>query len=254
MRVVGAAVLFAAGSVVAYGMLSGPSYSDGPMPSVRDALGCDRVYVARQLGEAGQTGEPNPEAALQTGLLASEQWWLETDAVRIAHNARSRVLFVYEVQASARFSAVVDRGDDGQWRLSSWAMCDPEELTNSQAESLGYGVWLDAAGRPVPTSRVMSMHGADKCGWQDADFILLNRDADKPLMLVSDPSRVFNKQLTTTYSAHAMLPDDARDSGWRRGGYSLWTQPFGEAAYLVNLADPEDVQRWPRARFVITCK
>ena len=71
ISVVGAALLVAAGSVVAYGMLSGPSYSDGPMPSVRDALGCDsRTYLARQLDKAGQTGEPSPEAALQSGWNA----------------------------------------------------------------------------------------------------------------------------------------------------------------------------------------
>ncbi len=255
VRVLGAAVLVAAGSVVAYGMLSGPSYSDGPMPSVRDALGCDgKVYVARQL-EAQATGESSAEAALQAGLLASEQWWLETDTVRVAHNAERRVLFVYDVASSARFSAIVDRGDDDQWRLSSWAMCDPEELTNAQAEALGYGVWLDAKGDPVPTSRVMSVHGADKCDWQDVGFVVLDRDADKPLMLVSDPAGHFNsKQLMITYQAQATLPTDARDSGWRRGGFALWTKPFGDAAYLVNLADPTDVQRLARARFVLTCK
>ncbi len=253
-RVVGAAVLVAAGSVVAYGMLSGPSYSDGPMPTVRDALGCDgRVYVARQV-EQQVTGEPSPKAALQSGLLASEQWWLEPDVVRVAHNAEKRVLFVYDVASSARFSAIVERGDDDAWRLASWAMCDPDELTNTQAEELGYGVWLDASGSPVPTSRVMSMHGADRCDWQDTDFIVLNRDADKPLMLVRDPGHHFDKQLMTTYQAQATLPTDARDSGWRRGGFALWTQPFGDAAFLVNLADTNDVQRWPRARFVITCK
>ena len=253
-RVLGVAVVVAAGSVVAYGMLSGPSYSDGPMPTVRDTLACDgKVYVSRQLGKQA-TGEPSPETALQSGLLSAEQWWLETDSVRVAHRAKQKVLYVYDVNAGARFSAAVERGSDSQWRLTSWAMCDPDELTNAQAEALGYGVWLDASGAPVPTSRVMSVHGADRCDWQDVTFVVLNRDADKPLMLVADPSRHFSKQLMNTYEAHATLPTDARDSGWRRGGFSLWTQPFGDAAYLVNLADPSDVQRWPRARFVITCK
>jgi hypothetical protein len=255
MRLVGAAVLVAAGSVAAYVMMSGPSYSDGPMPSVRGALGCKgEVYVARQVARQA-TGEPSAEAALQSGLLSTEQWWLETDAVRVAHNAKNKVLYVYDVDASARFSAIVERDDDSQWRLTSWAMCDPNALTNSQAEAIGYGVWLDAAGAPVPTDRVMSLHGSDRCGWQDVGFILLNRDADKPLVLVNDPGRHFtDKQLMSTYSGHATLPDDARDSGWRRGGFSLWTQPFGDAAYLVNLADPSDVVRLPRARFVITCQ
>lgn len=251
-RLVGVAAVVAAGSVVAYGMWSGPSYSDGPMPSVRDALSCDgRVYVSRQVS-ADRTGEPSPEAALQSGLLAGEQWWLESDAVRVAHRSKRRVLFVHDVAGRARFTAVVDSGDSG-WTLSSWAMCDPEELSGTASESLGYGRWLDASGNPVPTSRVMSMHGADRCDWQDVTFLVLDREADKPLQFVSDPSRLLGRQLMNTYNAHATLPDDAKDTGWRRGGFALWKQPFGDAGYLVNLADTNDVQRWPRARALITC-
>jgi hypothetical protein len=255
LRLVGIAAVIAAGSVVAYGMWSGPSYSDGPMPSVRDALSCDaRVYVSRQIAvDKADPGEPSAEAALQSGLLTGEQWWLESDAVRVAHRTKQRVLFVHDVEARARFAAIVERVSGG-WTLSSWAMCDPSELENASSEALGYGAWLDAAGNPVPTSRVMSMHGADRCEWQDVTFIVMNRDADKPLQLVSDPSRRLARQLMNSYSEHAKLPDDAQDSGWRRGGFSLWLQPFGDAGYMVNLADPSDVQRWPRARAVITCK
>jgi hypothetical protein len=252
-RLVGLAAAAAAGTVVAYGMWSGPSYSDGPMPSVRDALSCDgKVFVTRQLS-ADRAGEPSPEAALQSGLLSSEQWWLDSDAVRVAHRSKKKVLFVHDVASRARFTAIVDRGDSG-WTLSSWAMCDPSELEGATSEALGYGAWVDSAGKPVPTQRVMSTHGADRCDWQDVTFIVLDREADKPLQMVSDPSRLLSKQLMSAYDAHTSLPDDAKDTGWRRGGFALWMQPFGDAGYMVNLADTNDVERWPRARAVITCK
>ena len=71
---------------------------------------------------------------------------------------------------------------------------------------------------------------------------------------VLDPSGELDDRLRTTYDAHARLPFDAVDTGWRRGGLALWLQTGGEAAYLVNLADPADVQRWPRAKDAITCE
>jgi len=75
VRVVGLAALAAAGLLVAYGMSSGPSFSDGPVPSVRDALSCDgRVYATRQVVRAEQgMWQPSPESALQSGLQQGEQ-------------------------------------------------------------------------------------------------------------------------------------------------------------------------------------
>jgi hypothetical protein len=84
VRVVGLAALAAAGVVVAYGKSSGPSFSDGPVPSVRDALSCDgRVYATRQVVKAEQgMWQPSPESALQSGLQQGEQWWLDPGEVR----------------------------------------------------------------------------------------------------------------------------------------------------------------------------
>jgi hypothetical protein len=258
VRLVGLAALGAAGLLVAYDMNSGPSYSDGPMPSVRDAVACDgRVYASRQT-EAGEQAmwEPTPESALRSGLLAGEQWWIETDAVRVVARNESRVLFVHDVDARARFAAMVDRARDGEagaWRLSAWAMCDPSELTGDGSDRLGYGVWLDAAGDAVPTSSVMSVRGPEKCGWEDVTFIEVNRNSTRPRQFVHAPGGELADLLRTTYDAHAHLPSVARDTGWRRGGLALWLHRGGDAAYLVNLADPTDVQRWPRSKRTLGC-
>jgi hypothetical protein len=228
------------------------------MPSVRDALGCEgRVYATRQTVPGEQAmWEPSPESALQSGLLLGEQWWLETDAVRITARTADRVLFVHDVQGRARFAALVERGGGGHtrvWRLSAWAVCEPSELTGDDADRLGYGVWLDAGGDAVPTSQVMTLRGAKHCGWEDVTFIEVDRASTRSRQFVYDPSGELDQQLRTTYDAHALLPADAHDSGWRRGGLALWLYPGGDAAYLVNLADPSDVQRWPRAEHAIGC-
>jgi hypothetical protein len=239
-------------------MNAGPSYSDGPMPSVRDAVACDgRVYATRQAVPGEQAmWEPTPETALQSGLLLGEQWWLETAAVRISARADDRVLFVHDIDGRARFAALVERGRGGNarvWRLSAWAMCDPSELTGDNPHRLGYGVWLDAAGAAVPTSLVMTLRGPEHCGWEDVTFIEVYRTSTRLRQFVNDPEGGLDDQLRTTYDAHAELPADARDTGWRRGGLALWLHAGGDAAYLVNLADPTDVQRWPRARGTIGC-
>jgi hypothetical protein len=258
VRVVGLAALGAAGLLIAYDMSSGPSYSDGPVPSVREALACDgHVHVVRQTPQSQDTlWQPTPESALSTGLLVGEQWSVNPAVVRVTSRKQGRVLYVHDIAGRARFAALVESGRDDRaqdWRLSAWAMCDPAELTADGADQLGYGVWLDSEGDPVPTTDVMTLRGAQRCGWEDVTFIEVDRSATRPLQLVHDPSGELDDQLRTRYGARVLLPRDAEDSGWRRGGFALWLQPRGDAAYLVNLADPTDVQRWPRAKRMISC-
>jgi hypothetical protein len=259
VRLVGVAALVAAGLVVAYDMSSGPSYSDGPVPSVRDALSCDgRVYATRQIVKAEQgVWQPSPESALQSGLQLGEQWWLDPNDLRSSVRTESRVMFVHDVAGRARFAGLVERGQRehvDEWRLSSWAMCEPSELTGGDADNVGYGVWLDAAGDPVPITGVMTLRGPEHCGWEDVTFIEVDRMSTRAKQFVLDPSGGLDHRLRTTYDAHTRLPFDALDTGWRRGGLALWLQTGGPAAYLVNLADPSDVQRWPRAEDTIRCE
>jgi hypothetical protein len=258
VRVVGLAALVAAGLVIAYDMSSGPSFSGGPVPSVRDALSCEsRVYATRQIVKAEQgMWQPSPESALQSGLQLGEQWWLDPTDVRTAVRKEGRVLFVHDVDGRARFAALVEGGNDdgvGDWRLTSWAMCEPSELTGDESDRLGYGVWLDAAGDPVPTADVMTLRGPDHCGWEDVTFLEVDRESQQIRQFVRDPSGGLAPQLRTTYAERARLPHDAADTGWRRGGLALWLRPRGDAAYLVNLADPTDVERWPRTKQTLGC-
>jgi hypothetical protein len=99
----------------------------------------------------------------------------------------------------------------------------------------------------------MSVRGPEKCGWEDVTFIEVNRNSTRPRQFVHAPGGELADLLRTTYDAHAHLPSAARDTGWRRGGLALWLHRGGDAAYLVNLADPTDVQRWPRSKRILGC-
>jgi hypothetical protein len=258
VRLVGLGALTAAGVLIAYGVVSGPSYSDGPVPSVRDALSCDGpVYSIHQTPRGEQTlWQSTPESALQVGLLQGEQWSVDPTAVDVASRKEGRVLFAYDVDGRTRFAALVENGRGRraqQWRLAAWAMCDPAELAGDGADRLRYGVWLDADGDAVSTSEVMTLEGAQRCGWQDVTFIEVGRSSTRPRQFVDDRSGTLHEPLRASYAARSRLPGDAKDTGWRRGGYALWLQGGGDAAYLVNLADPTDVERWPRTRKLLAC-
>jgi hypothetical protein len=260
-RIVGVSALVLAALLVAQHIATeDPSYADGPLPSVRAVLDCDgRVYQSRQEVRPGEVekglGQATPELALQTGLYSGDEWWISVDGFRVAHLKESREIFTFDVGGRSRFAALVeDSPAAGGWLLTSWAMCDPSELTGDDADRLGYGVWLDAEGDPVSTDAVMSLNGAEHCDWEKVTFLELNRMSQRGYrQYVQDPAGILASRLRTTYAAHAGLPGDARDTGWRRGGRALWLRPHGDAAYLVNLGDPSDVQRWPRARSQIAC-
>jgi hypothetical protein len=70
---------------------------------------------------------------------------------------------------------------------------------------------------------------------------------------VRDVGAEFKALLHTTFSDGAALPADATDTGLRRDGRQLWIGAGEKAAYLVSVDDPEDVERWPRAKQDIGC-
>src|SRR5262245_51242046 len=160
-RIVGVSALVLAALLVAQHLASqDPSYADGPLPSVRAVLDCDGwVYQSRQEARPGKAekglGQATPELALQTGLYSGDEWWISVEGFRVAHLKESREIFSFDVGGRSRFAALVeDSPAAGGWLLTSWAMCDPSELTDGDADRLGYGVWLDTQGDPVPTETV----------------------------------------------------------------------------------------------------
>jgi hypothetical protein len=176
---------------------------------------------------------------------------------RVERADDGRVLFSFDVAQRSKVvfiaaDGVVDFDGDRGWGIETWAECDPSELPAEVTEALGIQVWHDAAGNRVPVTVIRSSQGPEHCDWQDITFLHIGpqRDAEEYLR---DTTGELADLLSTTYDGAATVPRNATDTGLRRDGRQLWLGPDHDAAYLVSLDDPGDVERWPAAKRPIGC-
>jgi hypothetical protein len=95
--------------------------------------------------------------------------------------------------------------------------------------------------------------GSSHCGWQSATFIAFRNG-----QYVRDEKGRVVEQSNVTYDPSAMLPQDARFTGWRRGDAELWVSPleFDEIDAFqvfrnIYIVHPDSVERLPH--FGIGC-
>lgn len=110
----------------------------------------------------------------------------------------------------------------------------------------------DAAGNRVPVAEIESSPGPEHCGWQDITFLTLDTGSGARQYL-RDTTGELNRFLATTFDPSSSLPEGATDTGFEREGRRLWLDPDGSAAYLVEQANPERVERWPAAKEPLLC-
>jgi hypothetical protein len=168
-----------------------PDYSDTATPleasgSAGMALECDdgpRRGGGGDYVDGGlETVQDSPEKALDD-WLREERIQVPEDGYRIERVDDGRVLLSYDVDDRTRVAVVVhdditDFNDDTGWGVESWSTCDPSELGVDVAEELGFQVWSDPSGRPVPTTDIKSFAGAEHCDWQDITWLLVGQDSD----------------------------------------------------------------------------
>jgi len=142
------------------------------------------------------------------------------------------------------------RGEVG-WGIVEWADCDPAEFPAEVTDELNVGVWEDASGRRLSVKRVHSFQGAEHCDWTDITFLMIGPGRERADWYVRDTSGELADFLEGKFNDDATLPDDATSTGWRRDGRELWLGR--EAAYLVAIDDPHDIERWPAAKEPIGC-
>lgn len=191
--------------------------------------------------------------------LEAEAWayTIPAEGYRVEREDDGRVLFSYDVAERTKVAFVAadglrDHRDDRGWGIESWAQCDPSEWPAAATDALDIGVWTDESGRRVPTDEIRSFQGAEHCDWQDITFLGVG-DRREGAQYVRDRERELGDLLRSTYDGSAVLPDDATGTGLRRDGRTLWVVPDRDAAYLVSVADPDDVERWPAAPRPIYC-
>jgi hypothetical protein len=237
---------------------------DGPLEAgaAVGALECDGKTPYRRGGGVYDDGlatvQDDAEAALddymgETGM----SFFTPSEGYAVEREQAGRVLFSYDVDGRTKVSILA--ADDVRdwsaaegWGVQEWAHCDPSEYPPELTDDLNIGVWEDEAGRRVPITRVQSFQGAEHCSWTHITFLLVGRER-KADMYVRDAQNEFGELLRTTFANKATLPEGATDKGWRRDGNRLWIGPDEEAAYLVNVDDPQDIERWPAAKRRIGC-
>ena len=170
-----------------------------------------------------------------------------------------RVLFSYDVAERTKVAYIAadgmrDASGEVGWGVETWASCDPAEFPSAVTEELGIRVWHDQAGARVPVATVTHHPGAEHCDWQHITFLSMGY-AGADGQYVADRNGEFAGQdlLTTTYDADVVLPSDADDTGYEYDDWHLWLAADRSAAYVVSVADPSQIERWPASRDPIAC-
>jgi len=218
---------------------------------------CDAPLTGSSESEPYQAGpvSSSPAGALRRELRGYPTRGV-TSGLREARREPDRVLYVYEVDRRVKQALIVHHGaalEGGSgWYVESWARCDWAELPPVLAEGLGLQVWTDAAGRRVPTSRVVSSAGPEHCGWQDMTFLeLATGDLESGQTYVEHPDPAYYPDyFTVAYAASADLPATALDTGYERDGQHLWVARDQSRAYVGTRGS---VSVWPRTVQPLGC-
>lgn len=135
---------------------------------------------------------------------------------------------------------------------SSTVVAEGDPVAASVTEALDIQVWEDATGARVPVTETRSFQGAEHCDWQDIMFLFVGPE-QKADEYVRDTNGELADLVQAAYDATAVLPRGATDTGFRRDGRQLWLSAQHDAAFLVSLTTPDDVELWPYAKKPIYC-
>lgn len=240
-------------------------FADRATPEERSGAAGRAVECRHPVGNGGggdydsglASVQDAPEEALDNWFAEEGSWFagMPTDGYRLERDDGDRVMFSYDVAGQSKAVVIVSNGvrdwnDDTGWGVESWAHCDAAELPAALTDARGIGIWTDRAGDRVPTTVIESYDGPEHCDWQDIVFLTVG-GWDDGQQYLRDTEGTLADRLRTTFDGAARLPGDAEDSGWRRDGRELWLTP--DAAYLVSVDDPQDVERWPRTKGQVAC-
>jgi len=230
----------------------GPAASGPPVRSATAELECEGPPYERGAGDYVDSGlervGDDPASALEDLLEQNDPGLVPHDGYEEVRRVDDRVLLAYTVdgQVKAAFVAVdgVEDWDGGRgWGVDSWAVCDPAELPASVTDDWWIEVWTDKQAHRVPVTDVYSYDGSEHCDWQDIVFLTMGKET-----YLRDTEGELAAQTRGRFQGESRLPADAASTGWRHDGRELWTVDSGDAAYLVSLDDPDDVESWPRAQ------
>jgi hypothetical protein len=233
---------------------------DGPLDDATDALECEDPPAGHGRGDYDSGLE-----SVQDGPADALGNWLDEEFVAMPRSDYvmerqddHRALLSFDVEDRTKIAVIAaddvrDYNDHEGWGVTSWARCDQAEFPASYDAAFGTQVWQDAEGNRVSTSRLQSFAGPEHCDWQDITFLYVGPEKDHDEYL-RDTAGELADSLRTSYADDVTLPRDAADTGYQRDGRELWLEPGRpDAAYLVSVDHPKDVERWPAAKDSVGC-
>lgn len=225
--------------------------ADAPSAAERGAAASRFVACDNGIHQGGwgpdfgtpEHGEPEPGNAL-SAFLDQGLFAIPNDGYAVAGRDRERVLFTYTADGEAKVAVIVARADgeveltaDRGWVVETFAACDPAEFDPAADADHNNSVWSKATGERALTSTILSLQGAEHCGWETVTFLVF-----KGRQYVRDPNDAFAVPTVQPYDANATLPATATDTGYRKDGRELWLSADREVAYLV---DADETEAWP---------
>ena len=114
-----------------------------------------------------------------------------------------------------------------------------------------YRVWTDEDGCRIRIDVLAERPGPEHCDWQSASVLITGRpvgarysSVEDNVEYVRDPEGTFGRpELTNGLDLDADLPDNATDTGFRRGAAELWTVNGDDSA--VWIVERGRAERWP---------
>ena len=225
--------------------------ADDPSAAKRGAAASRFVQCDNGIRQGGwgpdfgtpEQGEPEPSRAL-AAFLDDGLFALPDGGYGVAGRDEGRVLFTYTAANEPKVAVIVARADgrveltaDDGWVVETFASCDPAEFDLAADEDHNQGVWTNRNGSRALTSTIMSLRGAEHCGWEAVTFLVFDGR-----QYVSDPSGAFAVPTVQPYERTTTLPATATDSGYRKDGRELWLSADRDVAYLVG---PDGAEAWP---------
>jgi hypothetical protein len=219
------------------------------VPTPRQVLECDAKRGVRSLPDAwdqrGRFGTPDAalEDALDDGFLIPVRGY-----ERLAQDADS-VLYGFRNGDEVKVAIRVTTTESGEWFPEWLADCQLAEFGRKADMGPGVWLWANRDGRTIGERR-----GLARCRQQAVRTLWWTTAPGKrrdERLYVRDPEGQFRDRWRAPYLRFTRLPSDARDTGYRRDGATIWMAPDRDSIYI---RDGRNVQRWPRIpRNALTC-
>jgi hypothetical protein len=213
------------------------------------ALGCDGgpsgYGSGWRRGDLGTSGQATAEAALRDLLerVAQTTTAFPTQEFRRIDETADASVYAYGYGGASR-AVVILRRDSGvdprSWWVADVASCDPSELGPDFPRDADVGIWRDATGALVPSSKLSERADCYRGTKLTLDGRLFVWDPNLGRDGIYDPA-----QLDESIAVLAEIPAGAVDTGLIGGNRHLYLAADGTAAFMVR---SDGVQRWPHVK------